>query len=221
MRVAVLVLGLVVLTTAATRADVAEDLTAIRAAVPACDPARVHCIGLQLHIAAGEHGLVATPDWVAEQVATANRHFAAIDVAFQVVGADVLPETAVHVVTRADRDKLAAGRLGGTVVQVFFIGKLEDVDDPGAIVWGVTWHTRKDDHKYVIVSGEAHARTLAHELGHVFGLPHSEYAISIMNKTKRAEPPMEQRTFAEPEVAELRRGLKRLLGDKILADLAP
>ena len=40
-----------------------------------------------------------------------------------------------------------------------------------------------------------------------------------MNKRPRAEPPIEQRTFADPELAAMRPVLRRLLRDQI-ADLA-
>jgi hypothetical protein len=42
-----------------------------------------------------------------------------------------------------------------------------------------------------------------------------------MNKKKRTDPPPEQRTFAPEELAAMRKTLKRLLVDEIVADLAP
>ena len=84
------------------------------------------------------------------------------------------------------------------------------------IAYGVTWRLPKDSRKFVIVSAQALERTLAHELGHFFGLPHSTYAISIMNKADRAEPPVEQRTFADEEIAAMRPNLERLLRDKVI-----
>ena len=106
------------------------------------------------------------------------------------------------------------------MIHVFVVGRLADVDEDGAIAYGVTWHTSDDDRKYVIVSAQALERTLAHELGHFFGLPHSSYAISIMNKSDRAEPPVEQRTFADEEIAAMRPALKRLLRDKVIVEVA-
>jgi len=183
--------------------------------LPGCDPSRAHCIGLQIHIAPD----VTTADWLATQLAGANRHFAPLGVGFQVVGADALPASAVHVESRGDRDELSIDRLGGKVVHVFLVGVLDDVDEPGAIAYGVTWHRRNDQRKYVIVSAQALERTLAHELGHFFGLPHSSYAISIMNKSDRKEPPPAQRTFADEEVAAMKPELARLLKAKVIADL--
>jgi len=114
-----------------------------------------------------------------------------------------------------DRDAVADGRLTGKVIHVFITGQLDDVDQPGEVIRGVTWHRRGGDHKYVILSTVAPERVLAHELGHVFGLPHSEYAISIMNKRPRTEPPIEQRAFADAELAAMRPVLRRLLREQI------
>ncbi|HEY1553488.1 MAG TPA: matrixin family metalloprotease [Kofleriaceae bacterium] len=199
----------------------ADSLADVRHATATCDPTRAHCIGLALHVAAGDDGLIVTPDWIAAQVAAANRHFARLDVGFQLASVELLPASAAHVETRRDRDDLADGRLGGAVIHVFFVGKLDDVDVEGATAGGVTWHQRKDDRKYVIVSARAYDRTLAHELGHFFGLPHSSYAISIMNKSARTDPPMDQRTFADEEIEAMRPVLRRLLRDKIIADVTP
>ena len=207
----------VVLAMAATaRADVTTDLVK---ELPACDADRAHCFGIQLHVTVVDEKPIVTAEWLATQLEGANRHFQRLGVGFQVVGVDALPAKGAHIESRGDRDELSIGRMTGKVVQVFIIGKLDDVDEPGEIAHGVTWHRRNDDHKYILVSDTALPRTLAHELGHFFGLPHSTYAISIMNKTSRKEPPLEKRTFADEEIAAMRPHLKRLLGDKVIADL--
>jgi hypothetical protein len=205
----------------AAHGDAADDIAAVTAALPTCDAARAHCIGIQLHVAVGPDdgdGLIAPPAWFALQLATANRHFGALDVGFQVVGIEALPASCAHIATREERDAVAEGRLGGKVIHVFITGQLDDIDEPGRFAYGVTWHTR-DGRKYVIVSTRGRDRTLAHELGHVFGLPHSRYAISIMNKTERTRPPPAERTFADPEIAAMRPVLRRLLRDRVIADV--
>ncbi len=196
------------------------DADAVMRATPTCDKARAHCFEIQLHIV-DDHGFVAAPEWLAAQIAGANRHFAALDVGFQLAGVDTLPASFDHVESRSQRDALAAQKLGGKVIHVFVVGQLDDVDEDGAIAYGVTWHRRNDERKYVIVSAAALKRTLAHELGHFFGLPHSTYAISIMNKADRSDPPIEQRTFADEEIAAMRPKLAQLLRDKVIADVAP
>jgi hypothetical protein len=212
-----IVLGLLVAATA--RAAPHDEMVAAERAVPKCDRARAHCFGIQLHIAADEHGLVVPTEWIVAQLAAANHHFTPLDVGYQVVGVDSLPPSAFHIETRHDRDELAVERLGGKLIHVFVVGRLEDVDQDGKFIYGVTWHQRKDDRKYIIVSNAALPRTLAHELGHFFGLPHSSYAISIMNKSDRKDPPPDQRTFADEEISAMRPTLKRLLRDKVIADL--
>lgn len=222
MRPMLLVTVCSVLAPAAARADVDRELAALTAALPACEVARAHCIGIQLHVpVAVDRGdaVIAHAEWLAVQLAEANRHFAPIDVGFQVVGADALPAGAGHVATPADRDAVADGRLTGKVIHLFLTGQLDDVDQPGEEIRGVTWHRRGEERKYVILSTVAPERVLAHELGHVFGLPHSAYAISIMNKRPRTEPPVERRTFADAELTAMRPVLRRLLREQ-LADVA-
>lgn len=206
----------IVLALVARVAAAGDDVGAIEKAAPSCDKDRAHCFALQIHIASDAHGLVASADWIAKQVAGANRHFQPLDVGFQLAGVDTLPESAAHIETRADRNALAQGRLGGRLIHVFIVGQLDDVDVEGAIAYGVTWRVPKDSRKFLIVSAQALERTLAHELGHFFGLPHSTYAISIMNKSERAEPPVEQRTFADEEIAVMKPNLKRLLRTRVI-----
>src|ERR1043165_9231839 len=165
----------------AAHGDIAGDIAALTAALPACDPARAHCIGIRLHVTVGEatdsaadyptdraadhptdraadhptdraadHAadhpparavdrLIAEPAWFAVQLAAANRHFAPLDVAFQVVGIDTLPASAARIATREQRDAVSEGRLAGKVIHVFITGHLDDIDAPGAIIRGVTW----------------------------------------------------------------------------------
>ncbi|MBV8757629.1 MAG: matrixin family metalloprotease [Deltaproteobacteria bacterium] len=185
----------------------------------AAPPPRGHTFGIQLHLASDDRGPVVSEDFIAEQLAAANKHFEPLDIGFEIVGVDALPASAVHVETRSDRDGLATDRLGGKLIHVFLVGQLDDVDDEDRIDFGVTWHAKHDDRKYVIVASQALPRTLAHELGHFFGLPHSSYAISIMNKTERKEPPQDQRTFADEEIAAMRPVLRRLLRDRVIVDV--
>ena len=208
--------ALAVLCVLAGPARAAPDLDALVAAVPACDPARAHCFGIRLHVPVMADGPLATAAWIAAQLAQANHHFAAIDVGFQIAGIAPLPAAAAHVADRAARDALGA-RIAGPVIDVFVTGQLDDVDTPGVTIRGVAW--RRGARKFVILSTDAWDRVLAHELGHVFGLPHSPYAISIMNKTPRLAPPPAERTFAEPELAAMRPRAAAFVRARVLANL--
>jgi hypothetical protein len=194
----------------------ADELEAIQKSAPTCDASRDYCFAIQLHIASSETGLAARADWLEAQLVSANRHFTPLGVGFTLAGVDRMPDNAMHIETRADRNALAVGRLGGRMIHVFIVGQLDDVDVEGRIAYGVTWRLPKDKRKFIIVSAQALERTLAHELGHFFGLPHSTYAVSIMNKTERKEPPVEQRTFADDEIAAMRPVLERLLRGKVI-----
>lgn len=205
--------ALVVLCVLAGQARAEADLDKL--ALPSCDPARSHCIGIRLRVAVDDRGeLVAPFDWITKQLASANEQFAAIDVGFEVVERGVVPAFAARIENREERDQLGT-LIEGPVIDVFVTGQLDDVDEPGAFIFGVAW--RRGTRKFVIISApHAWSRVLAHELGHVFGLPHSKEPISIMNKTPRAEPPPEKRRFSDRELAKMRRKLRSLLRDKVI-----
>ena len=137
-----------------------------------------------------------------QMLAVANAQFKAVDASFEFASRD--DESVTHVATRADRNAFAK-QVTDNEIHVFVIGKLENVDDDKP-VHGVTW--RGNGKRYIIVAGDSPERVLAHELGHLFGLPHSTYKISIMNKTKRDNPPMDQRRFSDEELKILRANVK-------------
>ena len=194
----------------------ADDLEALTKDAPGCDPTRATCIGLRVHIAVGEDGPVASAAWITGQLAGANRHFTPLDAGFRITSVDALPASATRVEDRRERDRLGK-KIPGTAIHVFVTGHLDDIDVAGEMAYGVTW--RAGGKKFIIISTQAFDRTLAHELGHVFGLPHSTYPISIMNKTPRTEPPLEERTFADEEIVKMRSRLKALLRARVLANL--
>jgi hypothetical protein len=140
--------------------------------------------------------------WLDQMLAVANAQFKAVDASFEYASRD--DKSVAHVVTRADRDAFAK-QVTDDEIHVFVIGKLENVDDDKP-VHGVTW--RGKGKRYIIVGADSMDRVLAHELGHLFGLPHSTYKISIMNKTKRDDPPMDQRRFSDEELKILRANVK-------------
>ncbi len=177
-------------------------------AAPACAPERAYCFSVHLHVADN----MIEPRWIAQQIAMANHHFAEVGASFKIVKVDT--RTMDRVDTIAERAALKKYVTGRTI-HVFITNRLQDVDLADHEIRGVT--LKKDDTKYIILSAIAPDRVLAHELGHLFGLPHSTYAVSIMNKTDRNDPPFEQRTFAPEEIEKLKAGAKRLVRAKVLS----
>jgi hypothetical protein len=211
MRTAAAVVILIALAAPPARAD---DVQAIAQGAPKCDAARAHCFGLAVHVPVVDGKPIATKAWLAGQLAEANRHFAAIDVAWQLAGdIGTLPASAARVEDVPERNSFAPA-VKGPVLHVFLTGHLDDIDEAGVTRYGVTW--RPKGLVYVILSTMSSDRVLAHELGHVFGLPHSTYPISIMNKTERKEPPPGQRTFHADEVAIMKKTLARFVRDRFL-----
>jgi hypothetical protein len=74
---------------------------------------------VRLHVTAGDDGFIASPDWLAAQLAGANRHFAPLDVGFQVVEIATLPASAAHIATRREREALSTDRSTGKVFHGF------------------------------------------------------------------------------------------------------
>jgi hypothetical protein len=188
-------------------------------ATPRCAESAAHCFGIHLHVVATETGPVQDLAWVTAQIEQAQRHFALIDTSFEIVAADTVPASELEIDDRDERDALGHARFTRGVVHVFVVGRLADVDIAGNEIRGVHWRERADrTHRWVILSKIAGSLVLPHELGHFFGLPHSTYDISLMNKTVRLTPLVSELTFAEPEVLRMRKHRDRMLGSKMLVD---
>ncbi|PCC70542.1 Matrixin [Nannocystis exedens] len=197
------------------------DLAAYVQQTPRCSAEVPRCFGVHLHLVVTAGTAIQTVEWVSSQIAEANARFSTIDVNFEVIAADALPATDAEVDDRAERDALGDPHFSRGVAHVFVVGRLADVDIAGSEIRGVHWRFRKDrSRRWVILSKIAGALTLAHELGHFFGLPHSEYDESLMNKTPRVAWLTGELSFAEPEFARMRRHRDRMLREGMLVDRA-
>jgi hypothetical protein len=210
-------LVLLVVLCGVARADDAADRDAIMAAAPTCVDGRANCFGIRLHVARGEDGaMIVDPAWFAAQLALANKLFEPIDASFQLEDVEFLDAAAARIDDREERTALSQF-IRRPVIDVFITGYLVDIDKPESFAYGVTWHTKRG--KLLIVSTMGRSVTLAHELGHLFGLKHSKYPESSMNKTPREVPPPEERRFADPEIVKMRATMKQLLRDKVIANV--
>ncbi|MBP6628468.1 MAG: hypothetical protein KBG28_20555 [Kofleriaceae bacterium] len=215
-RLRVLVLVLVAVgAPAAARAQPAADTPLPELVVDraACPPVEA-CVGLTVHVVVRAGAPVVDAAWVRDQVGHATRLFAPAGLGFIVTGTRVVPETAAVVSTRRDRDRLGRRRLVAGTVDVFVVDRLDDVDVAGQVLNGVHWRQRDQrERRWIIVAATARPVTLAHELGHFFGLPHSTELVSLMNKTPGpGRPAMLELRFTEAELATIvttARGLRR------------
>lgn len=199
----------------------ATDPTAPRPTPPSLPerpcPAATRCVGLRLHLAVAPSPELMT--WLETQLDEANALFLPADLAFTPTLLTTLPPALATITTRDERDALGHDRFAPGAIDVYIVSRLGDVDIPGAEIRGVHWRSRRDRaRRYIILSTISPPKVLAHELGHYFGLPHSSYPESIMNKTWRESPPPEERRFARPEVRRILHQARSLLASGALID---
>ena len=177
--------------------------------LPKCPAKARSCIAVDLWLA-GE----TDRGWLETQLEVANDRLAVIGAGVQVVAIHALPAESARIETVQQRTAL--GQHGQQApLRWFVVSHLADAEDPAAVRKGVTW--RKREAFWIIESTSGMRWVLAHELGHVLGLPHSKEGASIMNKTPRAWPPPWQIGFTAREQPILRRTLARLLHTHALA----
>ncbi|MCA9717675.1 MAG: hypothetical protein KC468_23585 [Myxococcales bacterium] len=206
---------------AAAEAEPVDPLAAYVSSTPRCRPEATRCFSIALHLTMPGGAPAQTVDWVSGQVRQANRLFAPIDVSVQVDRVEALPPEIQEIDDRAARDALGRERFSRGALHVFVTPRLADVDVDGAEIRGVHWRYRPDTQKrWIILSKIASDLVLSHEMGHFFGLPHSSYDISLMNKSPRDAPPWSERRFHDRELARMRRHRDAMVRSGMLVNQA-
>lgn len=147
--------------------------------------------------------------WLRRQTREANEAFAPARLRFEPTF-----ETAPlrqDLVTRSHRHELSP-RVSGSVVNVFIIRSLADVDEDGVMRQGVHWRSRRGcngvqgcQRHYCILARHAGPYVLGHELGHFFGNPHSPTPGNIMSYERGDGAPF----FDREQQRRIRRSLRR------------
>jgi hypothetical protein len=126
--------------------------------------------------------------WIDARIAEAERIFGPLGVHVRKTAQRALDGRFAHLETRKDRDALD-GERAASVVNVFVVASLRDVDDPSLYRMGVHWrNTRTPRHRYLIVAASALIDSLAHELGHFNGLDHSPVENNLMSYNRTSAP---------------------------------
>jgi hypothetical protein len=150
-------------------------------------PPAAPTFSLRVSIAVDEGGKpLADASWLAAEIDSAEGLFEPFGVRFAKVDGTPLDARLAHVETRADRNALAS-HVTSHDIDVFVVGSLRDVDDPGRVRRGVHWHAPSGAH-YVILVASAPTTVLAHELGHYFGNPHSQVLDNVMSYERSGAP---------------------------------
>jgi hypothetical protein len=131
-----------------------------------------------------EDGVPAKDDaWISAQIDQANELYDPLGVRFRWTLRREMDDSHAQIHTRADRDALAP-LVEKSVIDVFVVAALEDVDEPGRYRKGVAWTSKPTGARFIILSGAAPPKVLAHELGHFFGNGHTDVPDNLMSYTR-------------------------------------
>jgi hypothetical protein len=155
--------------------------------------------------------------WVDAELAQAHALYAPVGITLRRVASRALPAARARIETRDDRDALASS-VEPHRVNVFVVASLRDVDDPSLYRMGVHWRSRvRPARHYAIVASDARAITLAHELGHFFGLDHTKVVNNVMSYASDGGPPF----FDERQAARVRAMARMYIEARLLEPAGP
>lgn len=171
------------------RAEVSRALAAmavVSLAAPALGADKSAEVVVPLAIAVADDGGKPAADaaWIDAEIAAAEKLYAPLGIHFKKASTRALDERRAHLETKKDRDALFSEVTRGEL-NVFVVGSLRDVDDASRMRMGVHWRPASAPKKhYVILSKSAMPSTLAHELGHYFGLAHASVTNNVMSYSR-------------------------------------
>lgn len=133
-------------------------------------------------ITSDENGPVVDRAWVDREMAVAEHVFGPLGVHLRVEYTRSIGSDLVHIEDPRMRDRFAA-LVTPHRIPVFIVRSLRDSEEVGVYRGGVTWDSRTTpSRRFVIVSTHSSLSTLAHELGHFFGIqPHSPVKNNLMS----------------------------------------
>lgn len=165
---------------AAFAALVALALSLVSEPASADPPADVVTFPISIAVALQDGKPARDDAWIMQQIDDANELYAPTRIRFRWTLRREIPATFATMHTRADRDALAP-LVEKNVVDVFVVGALEDVDEPGRYRKGVAWTSKPAGKRFLILSAAAPRTVLAHELGHFFGNGHTDVPDNLMS----------------------------------------
>lgn len=144
-------------------------------------------IQLEFYVAVKDEVMLESREALLGRVAVANGIYGKTRLCFAVGGVLPLPAEFQDLVTREDRNSLAEKvSPPDRMIQIFLVHSARDVDKLDGWIAGVHWRYGGEQkaqarRRFIILSAiHSDGETLAHELGHWFGLNHEKNESNLM-----------------------------------------
>ncbi|MEZ4453174.1 MAG: hypothetical protein R3B09_27175 [Nannocystaceae bacterium] len=174
-------------------------------------------VPLTIHIAAAGEDPVATMRRLQQAIDRANEALRPYEIEVTIREIRVMPTGFDSITRRRDRRRIAHYAPVDGSVHVFMVDTLElrSGRRGDRSVRGLHWRyrgvlRRLRLREYVVVGSDAPATTLVHEIGHLFGLPHSVSDENLMCSCRRGP----RQVFTATQALTLRKGARGFLGQR-------